>query len=242
MMTISSTDASVPSVVIEQVTKQFPTAQGPLTVVDNVSFSLPRAATLAIIGPSGSGKSTLLGLMAGLDKPTHGHITIAGTLLNSLSLTEMAAFRGRTMGFIFQSFRLLPTLTARENVAVPLELAGQHDALAQADMWLEKVGLAARRFHMPSQLSGGEQQRVALARAMAPRPAVIFADEPTGNLDSRTGAAMTELLFSVAQQQAATLIIVTHDGQLAQRAQRIIRMHDGRAVDERAATAGSSAL
>jgi putative ABC transport system ATP-binding protein len=223
------------SIVVEQVSKQFPTPQGALTVVDNVSFSLSRASTVAVVGPSGSGKSTLLGLMAGLDQPTQGKIIIAGTSLQTLSLTEMASFRGRTMGFIFQSFRLLPTLSARENVAVPLELAGRKDALALADAWLEKVGLAARRFHMPSQLSGGEQQRVAFARAMAPQPAVIFADEPTGNLDSRTGAAMADLLFSVADQHQATLILVTHDAQLAERAQRILRMQDGRLVEDRVA-------
>jgi putative ABC transport system ATP-binding protein len=217
---------------VQQVSKQFMVGQNTLTVLDNISFDLEAGSQIAIVGPSGSGKSTLLGLMAGLDRPSHGRIVIDGHDLSSLSTGRLAALRGQRMGFVFQSFRLLPTLTAVENVAVPLELAGHQQPMAVATLWLERVGLGHRCHHIPSRLSGGEQQRVALARAMAPSPAVLFADEPTGNLDSRTGTAMADLLFSVAAQQRTTVVLVTHDAQLAARTERCITLQDGRVVSD----------
>jgi putative ABC transport system ATP-binding protein len=198
----------------------------------NVSFDLEAGARIAIVGPSGSGKSTLLGLMAGLDTPSQGRIVIDGHDLSTLSTGRLAAIRGQRMGFIFQSFRLLPTLTAVENVAVPLELAGHAQPMVVARQWLERVGLGNRCDHVPSRLSGGEQQRVALARAMAPAPAVLFADEPTGNLDSRTGTAMADLLFSVAAEQRTTVVLVTHDALLAARTERCVTLHDGRVASD----------
>ncbi len=225
-------------VAVQQVSKIFHVGQTTLTVLDVVSFSLSAGERVAIVGPSGSGKSTLLGLMAGLDKPSSGKVLIDGHDLGALSASRLAALRGQRMGFVFQSFRLLPTLTAEENVAVPLELAGRPQPLATARQWLDRVGLGNRCAHLPSRLSGGEQQRVALARAMAPAPAVLFADEPTGNLDSRTGTAMADLLFEVAREQKATVILVTHDNALAQRAERCITLQDGRIVsDETTASA-----
>ncbi|MDA3962440.1 MAG: ABC transporter ATP-binding protein, partial [Planctomycetota bacterium] len=184
--------------------------------------------TVAIIGPSGSGKSTLLGCLAGLEQADSGQVVIAGQDLAALKISDLAAFRGRAMGFVFQSYRLLPALTAEENVRVPLELAGDPKAAERAAHWLDRVGLAERRHHRPAKLSGGEQQRVALARALAPEPAVVFADEPTGNLDAETGAAMAELLFELPAAHGATLIYVTHDRALANRAQRVFALHEGR--------------
>jgi putative ABC transport system ATP-binding protein len=219
---------------LQNVCKTFPVGQSTLSVLDMVTFSLIAGERIAIVGPSGSGKSTLLGLMAGLDKPTAGRVLVDGHDLSTLSAGRLATLRGQRMGFIFQSFRLLPTLTAEENVAVPLELAGHRDALSVARQWLARVGLENRLTHLPSRLSGGEQQRVALARAMAPVPAVLFADEPTGNLDSRTGTAMANMLFEVAAEQHTTVILVTHDAQLAARTQRCITLQDGRIVSDEA--------
>jgi putative ABC transport system ATP-binding protein len=216
-------------------TKRYATAAGGLTVLDGVSFSVARGESVAVMGPSGSGKSTLLGLIAGLDSPSSGSIAIEGRDLGAMGDGELTAFRGRRMGFVFQSYRLLPTLSAEENVRVPLELAGAGDARATARRWLERVGLGGRGDHLPARLSGGEQQRVALARALAPQPALLFADEPTGNLDSRTGAEMADLLFALVRDLGSTLVVVTHEEQLAARAARIIELRDGRVVGDRAA-------
>ena len=220
---------------VAHISKRYAVEAGELTVLDDVSFRVTAGERVAIVGPSGSGKSTLLGLMAGLDTPSAGSIAVEGSDLASLSSSALAAFRGARMGFVFQSYRLLPTLTAIENVRVPLELAGLRDADATARRWLERVGLGARAAHLPGRLSGGEQQRVALARALAPSPALLFADEPTGNLDSRTGGAMTDLLFQLVAEHRATLVLVTHDQALAARAGRIIELRDGRLVRDGAA-------
>jgi putative ABC transport system ATP-binding protein len=218
---------------VERLTKRYPAGSGEITVLDEVSLSVAKGESVAVTGPSGSGKSTLLGLVAGLDRPSAGRVLVEGQDLGALGAGQLAAFRGARMGFVFQSYRLLPTLTAEENVRVPLELAGALPAEAartRAREWLERVGLGARATHLPSRLSGGEQQRVALARALAPQPALIFADEPTGNLDSRTGAGMADLLFSLVRDQSATLVLVTHERALAERAGRIVELRDGRVV------------
>jgi putative ABC transport system ATP-binding protein len=221
---------STPALLVEGLGKRFAGGEGPIEVLAGVDFAVARGESVAIVGPSGSGKSTLLGLIAGLDTPSAGRVVIDGTDLASLAPAALAAFRGSRLGFVFQSYRLLPTLTALENVRVPLDLAGRADAASLAADWLERVGLAARRHHLPARLSGGEQQRVALARALAPAPALIVADEPTGNLDSRTGAQMADLLLTLVADQGATLVLVTHDPALAARAGRRIELRDGRVV------------
>ena len=221
---------STPVLLLDGVGRRYRTGSGHLTVLDGISFSVAAGERLAVVGPSGSGKSTLLGLMAGLDAPDAGRVVVEGRDLAGLSPSALARLRGQRMGFVFQSYRLLPTLTALENIAVPLDLAGRADADATARAWLARVGLAERADHLPAKLSGGEQQRVALARALAPGPALVFADEPTGNLDSRTGAAMTELLFGLVAESGATLVLVTHDLALAGRAGRRIELSDGRIV------------
>jgi putative ABC transport system ATP-binding protein len=200
----------------------------PVTILDRVSLDVPESAVLAITGPSGSGKSTLLGLIAGLDRPTSGSIIVDGIDITRLDEDALARLRGGTIGFVFQSFQLIPTLTAVENVAVPLELAGHAAAPSRAVALLASVGLADRAQHYPAQLSGGEQQRVALARAVALRPRLLLADEPTGNLDSRTGAQIIELLLMLRDEFRATLLLVTHDDALARHAHRIVRLRDGR--------------
>lgn len=207
-------------------------ADGDLTILQSVSFSARRGETLAIIGPSGAGKSTLLALLAGLDSPTTGSITLAGTRIDTLDEDGRAAARAGQVGFVFQSFHLIPSLTALENVMMPLELAGTADARGQARETLTAVGLAERLKHYPSQLSGGEKQRVAIARAFATRPAVLFADEPTGNLDSKTGAKVEDLLFELNREQGATLVLVTHDEALAQRCQRRLAIDGGRLISD----------
>ena len=181
-----------------------------------------------MVGPSGSGKSTLLMVMAGLERADSGSVVVAGTALDTLDEDALARFRGRNVGIVFQSFHLIPTMTALENVAVPLELAGLPDAQARAARELAAVGLAERHHHYPAQLSGGEQQRVALARALAPDPAILIADEPTGNLDEATGAEIIELMFTGHQQRGSTLVLVTHDPVLARRCDRVVRMRSGR--------------
>jgi len=199
--------------------------------LDDVSLDIPAGQSLAVTGPSGSGKSTLLGLVAGLDRPSAGSVFIAGIDLSTCSENALATLRSKRIGYVFQHFRLLPGLTALENVALPLALAGTLNAAeadARARAWLDRVGLAARADHVPSRLSGGEQQRVALARALVSQPAVILADEPTGNLDQRTGAAMADLLFANAREHGAALLLVTHDDALAARCDRHIRLRDGR--------------
>jgi len=201
-------------------------------VLTDVSLDVPAGQFLAIAGPSGSGKSTLLGLIAGLDQPTAGQIEVAGVDVTALDEDGLARFRRDHVGYVFQSFHLLPTLTAQENVAVPLELAGDAGAAARAAALLAEVGLAERAHHYPVQLSGGEQQRVAVARAMARRPALLLADEPTGNLDSATGKQIIELLVSVNRRLGSTLVLVTHDAALAAHADRVVTLRDGRIVSD----------
>ncbi len=209
--------------------RDYPTPHGPLTVLEDITLALAPGESLAVVGPSGSGKSTLLGLLAGLDRPSRGRVEIEGRDLAGFSDGESAAFRARRMGFVFQSHRLLPALSALENVRTPLDLAGAANAETRAATWLERVGLAARCDHRPQQLSGGEQQRVAVARALANDPALVFADEPTGSLDQRTGADLAELLFTLAAERRTTLVVVTHDERLAARCARRLRLVDGRA-------------
>jgi putative ABC transport system ATP-binding protein len=203
-----------------------------VSVLSDVSLEVPARQFLAVAGPSGSGKSTLLGLIAGLDRPTAGTITVAGADLTRLDEDALARFRLDTIGYIFQSFHLVPTLTAEENVAVPLELAGERDALTRARAVLGELGLGERAEHYPVQLSGGEQQRVAVARAVARRPALLLADEPTGNLDSATGERIIELIVELNRSLGSTLVLVTHDAALAGHADRLVTLRDGRIVSD----------
>ena len=203
-----------------------------VNVLTDLSLDVPAGQFLAIAGPSGSGKSTRLGLIAGLDQPTAGRIEVAGVEITGLDEDGLARFRRDRIGYVFQSFHLLPTLTAAENVSVPLELAGETDAAPRAAALLAEVGLAERAHHYPVQLSGGEQQRVAVARAMARRPALLLADEPTGNLDSATGKQIIELLVGMNRRLGATLVLVTHDTALAAHADRVVTLRDGRIVSD----------
>ena len=203
---------------------------GELTILDGVGFDIAQGQTVAIVGASGSGKSTLLSLMAGLDVPSAGTVTLDGEVLSALDEDGRARVRGEKVGFVFQSFQLLPSLTALENVMLPLELRGDADVDTPARAILEKVGLGARLHHYPRQLSGGEQQRVALARAFVTRPSLLFADEPTGNLDTQTGQAVIELLFALNAEAGTTLVLVTHDDHLASRCARQLRLDGGRLV------------
>jgi len=202
-----------------------------LTILDGIALDVETGEVCAITGPSGSGKSTLLGLLAGLDRPTAGSIVVAGAELTRLDEDGLARFRRETLGYVFQSFHLIPTLTAAENVAVPLEIAGLPGALARARELLDEVGLAGRAHHYPAELSGGEQQRAAVARAVALRPKLLLADEPTGNLDSATGAQIIELLVALNRKRGSTLVFVTHDQALARHAGRILRLRDGRILN-----------
>ncbi len=219
---------------VERLTKIYTTAASSegLTVLRDVNFELRAGASLAIVGPSGSGKTTLLGLCAGLDHPTEGDVVLAGASLAGLDEDARARVRNAHVGFVFQNFQLIPTLTALENVLVPLELRGESGHQAEARALLTRVGLGARCDHYPVQLSGGEQQRVALARAFINRPKVLFCDEPTGNLDSDTAAAMIELIFGINRERGTTLVLVTHDLELAKRCQRIIRLKNGAVVSD----------
>ena len=201
--------------------------EGEVRILDGVDLTVDEGGTVAIVGASGSGKTTLLGLLAGLDLPSRGSITLAGQRLDALGEEARAALRAREVGFVFQSFHLLPSLTAEENVALPLELAGREDAARVREV-LESVGLDKRRRHYPRQLSGGEQQRVALARAFVGRPRILFADEPTGNLDQATGQHVSDLLFELNRRNATTLVLVTHDLALARRCRRVYRLDGGR--------------
>ena len=203
---------------------------GQLTILQDISFSVMPGETVAIVGASGSGKSTLLGLLAGLDAPTAGEVRLDGVSLLALDEDARARLRGRLLGFVFQSFQLLPSLTALENVMLPLELSGLGTPAATAREWLVRVGLADRLRHYPKHLSGGEQQRVALARAFAPSPRLVLADEPTGNLDAATGRQIIELMFELNEKQGTTLILVTHDEAIAARCGRVLRIQDGRQV------------
>jgi len=212
---------------IENVSKIYKSAGKELTVLNNVNFSVEGGSTLAITGPSGSGKTTLLGLCAGLDRSTTGSVKLNGIKLDELTEDQRAAVRNRYIGFIFQNFQLMPTLTALENVMVPMELRGEKDIRAHAMDLLDKVGLAERAHHYPVQLSGGEQQRVSLARAFSNKPAILFADEPTGNLDAETSEKIEKLMFELNRDAGTTLIIVTHDLELAMRTNRIIKIKGG---------------
>ena len=220
-----------PLLSVEGLTKIVPSPEGELTVLANVDFIIHEAETAAILGPSGAGKSTLLGLLAGLDRPSRGRVVLNGEDLFALDEDQRARLRGSLIGFVFQSFQLLPSLTALENVMLPLELSGRPDAAEVAGGVLERVGLGPRIQHYPRQLSGGEQQRVAIARAFAPQPKLLLADEPTGNLDNRTGEHVIDLLFDLNREHGTTLVLVTHDEELAGRCQRRLNMEGGCLVD-----------
>jgi putative ABC transport system ATP-binding protein len=213
---------------LRNVSKDYKSGGSLLTVLDNVSFSVEAGASMAIVGPSGSGKTTLLGLCAGLDQPTSGSVELQQNHLESLNEDQLASVRNRYVGFIFQNFQLMPTLTAIENVMVPLELRGEKKVRARAMEFLDKVGLAERSHHYPAQLSGGEQQRVSIARAFSNRPAILFADEPTGNLESETSEKIVDLIFGLNREAGTTLILVTHNNELADRTQRIIHLKGGK--------------
>ena len=206
------------------------TAAGRVNILRGIDLSVARGETVGVVGPSGSGKSTMLAVIAGLDRPTAGRVFLAGTEIGGLDEDALAAFRRRHIGIVFQAFHLVPTMTAVENVALPLELAGRDDAFARAELALEAVGVDHRRDHYPVQLSGGEQQRVALARAVVAEPGLVLADEPTGNLDGATGEAIIEKLFDLQSRLGTTLLLITHDGALASRCDRIVRLSDGRVV------------
>jgi putative ABC transport system ATP-binding protein len=201
---------------------------GPVEILRGVDLSVPAGQSVALVGPSGSGKSSLLMVMTGLEAATSGQVWVAGHDFSGLGEDELAAIRGESIGIVFQSFHLIPTMTAIENVALPLEFLNRSDAFERAEAALSEVGLAARHHHVPGQLSGGEQQRVALARALAAQPKILFADEPTGNLDTETGAQIMELIFSLHRRAGATLVLITHDPQLAARCERTVTMKNGR--------------
>ena len=216
--------------IARDLTKEYRSGSHQLAVLRDVSFTIPQGAFVAIVGPSGSGKTTLLGLLAGLDTPSRGTVILDGADMTNFTEDERAQLRGQKVGFIFQSFQLIPTLTAQENVQVPLELRGENGAAERARDLLGRVGLGDRVDHFPTQLSGGEQQRVAIARAFVNRPRILFADEPTGNLDAGTGSRIVELLESLNRESGTTIILVTHDPNLAARADRVLRMADGHIV------------
>ena len=228
----SQTPASSPILVADSITHEYLSGGRTLTVLKDITFELEPGGFLAIVGPSGSGKTTLLGLLAGLDRPTSGRVILDGVDLAGLDEDARARLRRSKVGFVFQSFQLLATLTARENVQVPLELAGIDNAAAVADELLSRVGLAERGHHYPAQLSGGEQQRVAVARAFSTRPRILFADEPTGNLDGANGATVVELMMSLNAEYGTTLVLVTHDLELAALARRVIRLGDGALISD----------
>ena len=222
----------IPSVVLEDVHLTLTAGSGPVNILNGVSLTVGQGETLAVVGPSGSGKTTMLMLMAGLERPSSGAVRMAGADLTAMGEDELARFRRENLGIVFQAFHLIPTMTALENAALPLEFAHHPEARRLALEALEQVGLGHRAGHYPAQLSGGEQQRVALARALAPGPPIILADEPTGNLDEGTGARVMELLFRMQAEDGATLVLVTHDRNLAGRCGRTASMHSGR-MEER---------
>ena len=219
---------------VQNLYRKFQSGSKVLTVVNDINFSIPKGISCAIVGPSGSGKTTLLGLCAGLDRPTSGSVLLNEIPLNPLNEDERAEVRNRHVGFVFQTFQLVPTLTALENVMVPLELRGEasKEVRKRAEELLENVGLGDRQHHYPSQLSGGEQQRVAIARAFINQPKILFADEPTGNLDTETGEHIERLIFDLNEQQGTTLIMVTHDLELAKKCDRIIRLKNGKISED----------
>jgi putative ABC transport system ATP-binding protein len=227
----------LPMLIARNLTKTFLSGGRPLTVLNNVSLDVERGGFLAVVGPSGCGKTTLLGLLAGLDTPTAGSVELDGAPFSTLNEDARARVRGEKVGFVFQSFQLIPTLTAQENVQVPLELAGTsyEGAARKARDLLARVGLDGREHHYPAQLSGGEQQRVAIARAFANDPRILFADEPTGNLDAATGSRIVDLLIGLNRERGTTLVLVTHDPELARNAVRILRLKDGAVVGQEGA-------
>ena len=225
------TEAAAEPLVLENVSLTLPSAAGPVEILRGLDVTVGRGERVALVGPSGSGKSSLIAVAAGLERPTGGRVLLFGQDLAGLDEDGRARLRRGRVSLVFQSFHLLPNMTAAENVAAPLEIAGQRDASETARAWLERVGLSARARHYPHQLSGGEQQRVALARAMAPSPALIFADEPTGNLDAANARRVAGLLFDLTAQTGASLVLVTHDEGLAERADRAVRLRDGRVAE-----------
>ena len=219
---------------VSQLRKSYTSGNKELVVLDDISFSIEEGATFSIVGPSGSGKTTLLGLCAGLDNPSQGKVVFKSETMNHLNEDERAALRNKYIGFIFQNFQLIPTLTALENVMIPLELQGYPEARSRAMELLARVGLGDRMSHYPSQLSGGEQQRVSIARAFSNKPEILFADEPTGNLDDETGSHIEKLLFQLNEEQGTTLVIVTHDLELANKTNRIIKLRGGHIISDSA--------
>jgi putative ABC transport system ATP-binding protein len=217
-----------PIILLEDVRLTLPSEAGPVDILRGVDLSIGRGESVGLVGPSGSGKSTLMAVMAGLERPSAGAVTVAGQRIDKLNEDRLALFRRDHVGVVFQSFHLVPTMSALENVAIPLELSGQDDAFERAAEGLEAVGLGHRLSHYPSQLSGGEQQRVALARAVACRPELLLADEPTGNLDGGTGRRIIDLMFQLQRETGATLVLITHDPALAGRCERVVAMADGR--------------
>jgi putative ABC transport system ATP-binding protein len=222
----------LPALSLQDVSLTLKSLAGPVDILSGVSLTAAAGETLALTGPSGSGKSSLLMVAAGLEKPTAGRVALTGTDITKMGEDALAKFRLGRVGVVFQSFHLIPTMTALENIAVPLELMGMPDAFERAEKELRSVGLILRADHYPSQLSGGEQQRVALARALAPGPQILFADEPTGNLDSATGAGIAELIFALNAERGATLFLVTHEEALARRCNRVLRMADGKILPD----------
>jgi putative ABC transport system ATP-binding protein len=221
-----------PALQLQDVALTLKSLAGPVEILAGVSLTVESGQTVALTGPSGSGKSSLLMVAAGLEKPTSGRVSVTGTDITRMGEDAAARFRLGRVGIVFQSFHLIPTMTALENVAVPLELMGMADAFDRAEAELRRVGLILRTDHYPGQLSGGEQQRVALARALAPGPQILFADEPTGNLDGATGAGIAEMMFALNAERGATLFLVTHEEALAERCGRVLRMKDGKIVSE----------
>jgi len=226
---------TVEPLVLEDVGLTLPSAAGPVEILRHLSMGLSHGERVALVGPSGSGKSSLIAVAAGLERPSAGRVLLFGQDLGKLDEDGRAKLRRGRVSLVFQSFHLLPNMTAEENVSAPLEIARQPNAMGQAREWLDRVGLSARLRHYPHQLSGGEQQRVALARALAPRPALLFADEPTGNLDSANARHVADMLFELVEQTGAALLLVTHDPLLAARAQRVVTLRDGASVVEKAA-------
>jgi putative ABC transport system ATP-binding protein len=234
-MSSHSADGAV--LAAHNISKKVSSPEGSLTILSEVSFSIDPGETVAVVGPSGAGKSTLLALLAGLDLPTDGHVVLNGANLGELDEDGRAKVRAESVGFVFQSFHLVPSLNALENVMLPLELAGAQDARKASRSIIEQVGLADRWSHYPSQLSGGEKQRVAIARAFATEPAVLFADEPTGNLDAKTGATIMELMFELNTNSSTTLVLVTHDSSLAERCDRVLSLEAAKLVGDTKAAA-----
>ena len=227
-------------IALEDVDLTLPSAAGPVHILRGVSIAIARGETVSVVGPSGSGKSSMMMVIAGLERATAGRVKIGGADFATLDEDALARFRRDSIGIVFQDYHLVPTMTARENVAIPLELAGRDDAFARAEACLESVGLGHRLSHYPGQLSGGEQQRTALARAFAAEPGLILADEPTGNLDGETGAQVIELLFDLQAAHGTTLVLITHDSEVAVRCQRGLRMKDGRIEEPGAARAAAA--